>query len=48
MSADDWRYVTEMAKREHVTLREAGVKRTDRLGHAMDKILVVVDARSNT
>lgn len=39
MTVSDWYYIKSMAKREGVTLKDAGVKRTMTLGRAMDCIL---------
>lgn len=45
MTGSEWDYLKRMAKEHNVTLQEAGVTRTMRLGRAIDCVLDVAAKR---
>lgn len=43
MSDRDWSYVKQLARERGTTLKAAGVRRSQRLGYAIDSILAVTE-----
>jgi hypothetical protein len=43
MTAADWAFVKRLAVTSRVTLRAAGVKRSQRLGYAIDSIIATAE-----